>query len=146
MTIIEKTSDTDLIRYARNSNGGVVDLTAATFSCDLRETPTSSASVALTPAVLSTALGVYKIPILTTDLTSLSNRTYYCKVTITVGSDDHDDSFYLKISSNTGVTITRQATYGTTANRPTLAAKDVGFEYFDTTISSPIWWNGTEWV
>lgn len=36
--------------------------------------------------------------------------------------------------------------YGTTAERPTLTSADIGYVYFDTTISSPIWWNGTEWV
>lgn len=36
--------------------------------------------------------------------------------------------------------------YGTTAERPMLTSADVGYAYFDTTISSPIWWNGSEWV
>lgn len=36
--------------------------------------------------------------------------------------------------------------YGTTAERPILTTADVGYIYFDTTINSPIWWNGTEWV
>lgn len=35
---------------------------------------------------------------------------------------------------------------GTTEIRPILASNDKGFEYFDTTINKPIWWNGTEWV
>lgn len=33
---------------------------------------------------------------------------------------------------------------GTTADRPVCGV--VGFEYFDTTIGKPIWWNGTVWV
>lgn len=38
--------------------------------------------------------------------------------------------------------------YGTTAERPVLDDSDeyIGFEYFDTDLSSPVWWNGTEWV
>ena len=37
--------------------------------------------------------------------------------------------------------------YGTTDNRPdNLTEIDTGFQYFDTTLNKPIWWNGTEWV
>lgn len=32
------------------------------------------------------------------------------------------------------------------ANRPTLNANYAGFEFFDTTIGKPIYWNGTAWV
>lgn len=35
-------------------------------------------------------------------------------------------------------------TSGTTNNRPTVT--DIGFQYFDTTLNSPIWWTGTKWV
>lgn len=35
---------------------------------------------------------------------------------------------------------------GTTALRPTLAATDVGFRYFDTTLGLPVWWDGAAWV
>ena len=37
----------------------------------------------------------------------------------------------------------------TTANRPTLAATDIGVVYMDTTLDAdgkPIWYNGTAWV
>lgn len=37
-------------------------------------------------------------------------------------------------------------TVGSTANRPILKNINVGFQYFDTTINKPIWWNGTKWV
>lgn len=33
---------------------------------------------------------------------------------------------------------------GTTAERPYNLV--VGFQYFDTTIGKPIWWNGSNWV
>ena len=33
---------------------------------------------------------------------------------------------------------------GTTEER--LSGVDVGFQYFDTTLNKPIWWNGTAWV
>lgn len=35
--------------------------------------------------------------------------------------------------------------YGSTEDRPTLNLIK-GFEYFDTTLNKPIWWNGTKWV
>jgi hypothetical protein len=41
------------------------------------------------------------------------------------------------------------AAKGTTAQRPTLLASQVGFTYLDTTLDAdgkPIWWNGTAWV
>lgn len=38
-----------------------------------------------------------------------------------------------------------QAHYGTTAQRPTLTATDIGYRYTDTTIAKQIFWNGTAW-
>jgi len=35
---------------------------------------------------------------------------------------------------------------GATAARPTLGADDIGFEYFDTTLGVPVWWDGADWV
>ena len=34
---------------------------------------------------------------------------------------------------------------GTTAQRPTVGLY-VGFQFFDTTLKKPIWWNGSAWV
>lgn len=34
---------------------------------------------------------------------------------------------------------------GTTGNRPVLTAEQGGFNYWDTTIPEPVWWNGTNW-
>jgi hypothetical protein len=36
-------------------------------------------------------------------------------------------------------------TWGTTAQRPDLTASDVGFEYYDTDLQTPVWWNGSAW-
>lgn len=36
------------------------------------------------------------------------------------------------------------SSYGTTAERPSNVS--IGFQYFDTDLNRPIWWNGTEWV
>lgn len=35
--------------------------------------------------------------------------------------------------------------YGTTGARPVLTAEQIGFNYWDTTIPEPVWWNGTAW-
>ena len=35
---------------------------------------------------------------------------------------------------------------GTTENRPILGSSHQGFEYYDTTLNKPVYWNGTEWV
>ena len=35
---------------------------------------------------------------------------------------------------------------GTSTDRPSLTSSDIGFMYSDTTLNSPIWWNGTNWI
>ena len=35
---------------------------------------------------------------------------------------------------------------GTTSQRPTLTSENEGFQYYDTTLHEPIWWNGTQWI
>lgn len=35
---------------------------------------------------------------------------------------------------------------GDTSSRPTLQASDAGFQYFDTTLGKPTYWQGTKWV
>jgi len=146
MITIRKSADTDLVRQLKNSNGAVVDLTDATYSCDLRETPTSSASVSATPVTFNATYGIYKIPIASSSLTNLSNKLYYCRSAITIGTADYDDSFYVRILDNTGVTISAaHPVSGTTANRPTLTSTDAGFSYYDTDLSALIVWTGTAW-
>jgi len=49
--------------------------------------------------------------------------------------------------ANTGVWVYVAGYYiGYAADRPTLAASDVGFRYHDLDIGAEIFWNGTEWV
>lgn len=40
--------------------------------------------------------------------------------------------------------IKQVSSYGPTAERPSNVS--IGFQYFDTDLNRPIWWNGTEWV
>lgn len=35
---------------------------------------------------------------------------------------------------------------GTTDDRPTLADTDAGYQYYDTDLKQPIWWDGTRWT
>lgn len=52
-------------------------------------------------------------------------------------------------SSSDGIVLGMNLNYyhfGTTEDRPTLTSSDKGFEYYDTTLNKPIYWNGTEWV
>ena len=35
---------------------------------------------------------------------------------------------------------------GTSTNRPSLGTSDIAFMYGDTTLNSPIWWDGTNWI
>lgn len=49
-------------------------------------------------------------------------------------------------TGNTGWRAVQGVRADTTGLRPALAASDVGFQYFDTTLGKPIWWQGTKWV
>lgn len=60
-----------------------------------------------------------------------------------------DSEWMISGAGNYGTVINGSNTRipnGTTAERPTLTTDDVGYVYFDTTLNSPIWWNGTAWV
>lgn len=51
------------------------------------------------------------------------------------------------VGQSTPITYGGTLSFGTTAQRPLFdSGTNIGFVYFDTTINSPIWWNGTEWV
>lgn len=52
-----------------------------------------------------------------------------------------DDSVLVKVRRLIADALTPAS--GTTARRPT--TKTVGYQYYDTTLGKPIWWNGTVW-
>ena len=56
------------------------------------------------------------------------------KSTKMYNSNSTSDWVYLQTSRN-----------GSTASRPTLGSSDIGYQYYDTTLNKPIWWNGTAW-
>ena len=130
-----------------------MDVSAATITVNFRETQASSSNIVQKTSAgggvtLSTS-GVYITNLLYSDFTSLTNRFYYVISTIVIGGVYYADQFVVRIQGNTDEEITAassDAVSGTTAERPTLTTDDVGFEYFDTDIDSPIWWNGSEWV
>jgi parallel beta-helix repeat protein len=54
----------------------------------------------------------------------------------------------LTLTPGAGYQLTYAISYpriGATGSRPTLTAEQGGFNYWDTTITKPIWWNGTNW-
>ena len=56
-----------------------------------------------------------------------------------------DNKVYIKTES--GQRLISYTLIGDTANRPTFENnKDSGFQYFDSSLSKPIWWTGTKWV
>lgn len=55
---------------------------------------------------------------------------------------------YTDLTDNIGVVTDFRTNYhhGTQAERPTISASGVGFQYYDTTLGKYICWNGTAWV
>lgn len=68
------------------------------------------------------------------------NQTYEEQLTLAINGDGTkylgDDGKYHEVK--------QVSSYGTTTNRPSNVS--IGFQYFDTDLNRPIWWNGTEWV
>lgn len=58
----------------------------------------------------------------------------------------NNDVFILKNYSKSNKTpfIKNNICAGVTSSRPINI--NIGFEYFDTTLNKPIWWNGTKWI
>ena len=62
------------------------------------------------------------------------------KLGIYIGKDENNIPILVG-SDGVNIDILRE---GSTKNRPTDI--DAGFQYFDTTLNKPIWWNGNQWV
>lgn len=69
------------------------------------------------------------------DIATLKD-TYFRKGNVVTGTNTNDWSSWIRLNA---------IRTGTTAQRPTLTNSDVGYQYFDTTLDKPIWWNGTIW-
>jgi len=76
------------------------------------------------------------------------------------GSSDSLTSFYKGIQRYSGLRLevwdgsawknalgySNAPLWGSSAARPSLLSTDIGFQFFDTTLNKPIWWNGSSWV
>lgn len=79
-----------------------------------------------------------------------------CSITGNVVTDSDTRDYDIQSGATTVIGVDNIGTVlglskrrGTTANRPALAAYQVGYTYQDTTLDAdgkPIWWNGTAWI
>lgn len=157
MIFINKGSDKKITFQAVNNNKGILDITGAGITFNLRESSESSTTILQklnTVAgggdtqikTISAAGGVYIVYLDNSDTSNLTGETYYFESFVAISSATYKQSGYLRFPPK-GETTTQYRTSGTTAQRPSLpSAQYIGFRYFDTTINSPIWWSGTAWV
>ena len=156
MKIIDRGEDFDLTFQMKNNFSGVVDLTSASITANFKESKNSSSTAFQrrnTAAggsdteleIIDTDEGLGVIHIVASNTTSLTKRDYYYEIIAVIGIATYKIADFIRIKQNTGAASVIP-TYGTTAQRPTLTTADVGFEYYDTTLDSPIWWNGSEWT
>lgn len=151
---MNKDSNHSITRVALNSNGGVLDLTSATISVIAKQFGNSSLTLftktnaePLEIEVIDETRGLFSVKLVPADTSSLGYKSIYCLQTIIIGLTTFTDTFYIRLKGITsGLPIVAASNKGTTLERPILTVADVGFRYFDTDMSSPIWWNGTEWV
>ena len=143
---------------AFNSAGGIIDLTSATIIFTVKES-TNDVSPEFTRSntaaggndneveVTSATDGLFLVKVSQANSLSLNVDSYYYDVQVNDGSNHvtHTGAFVVQQSVSDGATTRR--TSGTTAQRPTLTNtyEDIGFGYYDTTIDSKIFWNGTKW-
>lgn len=157
MKFINKNTDSAIICQAKNIKDGILTLTSASITATFKDFAEASTNLFIkknTTAggsdeqieVLDATNGFFSVKVAAVNTVNLSQRNVYCIVTVVIGSVSYSDSFYVKIIENKGMSITSHAQSGATAERPTLTAFDIGFEFFDTDLSSPVWWNGSEWV
>jgi len=154
---VVKGESKNLPLQAFNNAGSEIDLTSATITFSVKESVSDSSPVFTrknTAAggndseveITSASDGLFLVKLSETNTLALEVKSYYYSVTVNDGTSyiTHSGSLIVQQSVYDGATVAR--TYGTTAQRPSLTTNDIGFMYFDTTINSPIWWNGTSWV
>lgn len=54
------------------------------------------------------------------------------------------NGIWVKTGAST-VMLAQYVRSGTTGNRPALTSAHTGFQYYDTSVGKPIWWNGSAW-
>ena len=116
MKLINKSSNVSLILQAKNTSGGVLNLTGAEITVNFKQYGTDTTNLFTkrnTAAggsdseveIIDAALGFYKIKILSANTSALTIRTLHVGITITISSTDYTDSLFLKIIENKGTGI-----------------------------------------
>ncbi len=80
----------------------------------------------------------------------LLTHAYYFRNSTDLTFEDNTAEGVTTVDFDGTVTIRRSLTPfptdGATAARPTLPATWVGYQFFDTTLGRPVWWDGSQWV
>lgn len=149
--LIDRTGESVLYFKAKNSQGGSLDLTGLGVTWRLKANPSSATTLISkentedggsdSEIYCNDASGLVTVFLSQSDKSNLSERTYYFEVDI---ESENIISGFLIIKQGVGLP-TSPLTIGTTAQRPTLTVANEGFQYYDTTIKAPIWWDGTSW-
>lgn len=135
-----------------NESGGDVDITLATVTCNIKETPQSSViaiqkvstdTSQIAKTVPTKGMGIVKI--LAANTSALVKRNYYYEIT----DGTHKVTGFVRLKQNNGTANTQIATHGTTAERMalglTLTTADRVW-FYDDDDASPYFWSGTEWT
>lgn len=116
MKLINKSSNVSLVLQARNSSGGILNLTGAEITVNFKQYGTDTTNLFTkrnTAAggsdseveVLSAALGYYVVKILSANTSALTIRTLYAGIVISISGTDYTDALFLKIVENKGTGI-----------------------------------------
>lgn len=143
---------------AFNNAGAEIDLTSATIIFTVKEsyndvsptfTRTNTAAGGNDNQVLVTSAtdGLFLAKLSQTNTLALSTKAYYYDCQVNDGTNYVTHSGSLIVQQSVGDGDIERRTSGTTAQRPTLTSnyEDVGYMYFDTTLGSPVWWDGANW-
>ena len=149
-------------RVALNSQGGVVDLSAATISVTFKQFPNSSTTLFTKTngdggeiLVIDATRGLFLLMLSATNTSSLNYKSLYCMQTVTVSGVVYSDIFYIRLKgvSQTADSVTASpianVKTGTTAQRTayglTLGATDACV-WIDTDQNTAYFWSTDEWV
>lgn len=152
MLYVDKSTNFNIPFQMKNKDGGIVDITSATVTCYVKESPTavsnvftkvSTDSAQLEKTSATSGLGIVKV--LAANTSSLTKRVYYYEITDTTNKV----SGFFTIKQNYDTVSSSIAIHGTTAERTalglTLTSNDRIWFYDDTT-QSPWFWSGTAWT
>lgn len=150
MILLKKGVNVSLPFQVKNQSGGIVDLTSSTVVFNLKVSALATSNIFQKTSddsdeieVLDAENGLITVKILSTDTSVLTDRDFFSElITDSVSVINN----IIRFSPFEGASSTYHRTSGTTAQRPTLGANDVGFEYYDSDLGYPIWWNGAEWI